>query len=411
MSPAIQSHFSDVLQKVIRRMNQGIPYVEILDFVFEAMKTEIPFDRISVALLDKEQTKLKILWVRSGFPARHLPRDYEGPVSASLKRILDSDTPRIIGDLQAYLEQHPDSETTQRIVRDGIRSSLTCPIYSKSQPVGVVFFSSMQPFTYNDSHIATFSELAEDVAMIIEHGRLQNFFSESQSKDRLLSMVVHDLRAPASVIYGFLNLLFEEDWYQKLDLKKKHIFEVLDKNANSMLKLLGDLSDSSQLTSGQMAVEVQPVNLKDFLTSFDQEASVLAERKKIEFVLKLIEPLPDSALFDPVRLQQALENLVTNAIKYSNSGTEIDLDVNVSEGRLYFSVKDQGQGIPARELPLLFRHLGKTSVKPTNGESSSGLGLFITKSLIEAHGGEIQAESEVNKGSTFSFWIPIEAKC
>jgi len=407
MSPNAQSQFSDVLQKVIRRMNQGIPYVEILDFVFEAMKSKIPFDRISVALLDKNRTNLKIIWVRSGFPTRYLPRDYEAPVSASLKRILDSGKPRLIGNLVEYLEQHPESEATRRVVQDGIRSSLTCPIYSKSQSVGVVFFSSMQPFAYNESHISTFSELAEDVAMIIEHGRLQNFFSESQSKDRLLSMVVHDLRAPASIIYGFLNLLFEEEWYQKLDLQKKHTFEVLNKNASSMLKLLGDLSDSSQLTAGQMAVETQSVNLRDFLNSFDQGASILAERKKIEFELKLVEPLPETAPFDPVRLQQALENLVTNAIKYSNAGTEIDLEVKATDGRLYFYVKDQGQGIPARELPLLFRHLGKTSVKPTSGESSSGLGLFIAKSLIEAHGGRIAVESEVNKGSTFSFWIPL----
>ncbi len=103
---------------------------------------------------------------------------------------------------------------------------------------------------------------------------------------------------------------------------------------------------------------------------------------------------------------QALENLVTNGIKFSHPLKEIVIGVNFESKRLNFSVSDQGQGIPKSELSNLFMEFGKTSVRPTGGEPSTGLGLAIVKRIVEAHGGEVSVTSTVGKGSTFSFWLP-----
>lgn len=398
---------NEIFRKIIHRMSSGVPFADVLNFVFEALKSTIPFDRISVALLNEDQSQLKVHWVRSNHPTRYIKRNYEAPVSESLRTILNNRRPRLIGDLNDYLENHPTSGSSRLAVQDGVRSSLTCPIYSNSRPLGVIFFSSLSPNTYNESHVSLFSELAEEIAMIIEYGTLKQFFSETRSRHRLLEMVVHDLRSPMSVIQGFLQLIYEEDWYKQLDAKTKGIFDILNKNVNTMFGLLSDLSDSGQLSGVGMSVSTELVNIKDFLLGFDQSASLLAERKGIEFDLKLDPNLPQLASFDPLRLQQVLENFLTNALKFSQSGTKVILDVGASDSHLTFCFTDQGQGIPASELPLLFRHFGKTSVKPTADESSSGLGLFIAKSLVEAHGGRVSVESEVGKGSKFSFWIPI----
>ncbi|MGZ3809367.1 MAG: sensor histidine kinase, partial [Bacteriovorax sp.] len=125
--------------------------------------------------------------------------------------------------------------------------------------------------------------------------------------------------------------------------------------------------------------------------------------------LNVIGPLPKEARFDSIRIMQALENLIANAIKYSESSSKVTIDVIVDEDRtrLSFFVKDQGPGIPETEMGKLFKEYGKTSVRPTAGESSHGLGLAIVKQVVAAHKGEVAVQSKVGVGSVFSFWIPL----
>lgn len=404
----LRSSVSEVMHKIIKQMNAGAPYVEILDFVFEALKVSIPYDRMAVALLSDDQCQLKAHWVRSSKAPRHLKRDYAAPVSESLREILTTGKARLIDDLQEYLKIHPTSSATRLVLKDGVRSSLACPIIANSKPIGIIIFSSFKPLTYKESHIGIFSELAEDLTVVIEHGKLRKFFAENTSKDRLLGMIVHDLRSPASVIYGFLSLIVEEDWYKQLDPTSKNIFTILERNATTILDLLADLSDMNQLASGHFSISQKSVNLKEFLTEIVESTRLIAKRKRIAFKFIHCEHLPSVAKFDPARIKQVLENLISNAIKFSKPGTEIILDVGSSPSRLNFSITDHGPGIPDKELQSLFQHFGKTSVKPTSNEPSTGLGLFIAKNLVDAHGGEISVESEINVGSKFYFWLPSD---
>ncbi len=121
--------------------------------------------------------------------------------------MIDSDRPRIINDLEAYLAEHPDSESTRRIVSEGIRSSLTCPLTAMGKPIGFLFFSSTSPNTYRDLHVGLFRQIAGQIALAIEKSRLyQELYNLNQLKNKFVSITAHDLRSPLGIFRGYLTL-------------------------------------------------------------------------------------------------------------------------------------------------------------------------------------------------------------
>jgi signal transduction histidine kinase len=139
-----------------------------------------------------------------------------------------------------------------------------------------------------------------------------------------------------------------------------------------------------------------------------EQNSMLAQQKGIGLVFARNGPLPE-VVGDACRVEQVVNNLVTNALKFSNSGTAVTVRAARQDGSVVVSVEDQGQGIPAAEMPRLFKPFQKTSVRSTAGERSTGLGLAICRRIVEAHGGHIWAESEPGRGSVFSFTLPVAA--
>src|SRR6185437_6218038 len=131
----------------------------------------------------------------------------------------------------------------------------------------------------------------------------------------------------------------------------------------------------------------------------------LAHKKGIQLDAEIAAGLP-AVLADPSRVEQVLTNFISNAFKYSEPATGVIVRASAAEGEILVEVCDQGQGIPPDEIDNLFRFYQKTSVRPTGGEQSTGLGLAIARQIVEAHGGKVTVESEVGKGSTFRFTLP-----
>lgn len=151
----------------------GVLMEEFLDFVFESFHPLIPYDRIGLALLDEAGDMIRLHWVRSNAPVIELPHGYEVPLeSTSLEAVVRAGEPRILNDPRAYLADHPASEATRRIVAEGMRSSLTCPLVALGKPVGVLFFSSVQPDTYRGLHKDHFLQVASQLSVIVEKSRL-----------------------------------------------------------------------------------------------------------------------------------------------------------------------------------------------------------------------------------------------
>jgi len=169
----LRSEQATKLAKISRRINEGLLLDDVLDQVYESFFSLIPYDRIGFALIEKGTNVVRAHWARSEAPEIELPIGYSAPLEgSSLGDVVRSRRPRILDDLEAYLEQHPDSDSTRRIVAEGMRSSLTCPLLVKGQPVGFIFFSSMQPHAYTEDHQAIFLQIADQLALTLERSRL-----------------------------------------------------------------------------------------------------------------------------------------------------------------------------------------------------------------------------------------------
>jgi signal transduction histidine kinase len=197
-----------------------------------------------------------------------------------------------------------------------------------------------------------------------------------------------------------------EDWYAGLREDDKKLFSIIKRNTRYMNDLLGELSDCDQSDSDASALCCADVNIADFCREIADSERKLADQKSIRLKFKINNRLYDTVRFDPVKIRRVLDNLLTNAFKFSNCGREVQLRIECKADRIEFEVIDQGQGIPEDEIPLLFKEFGITSTRPTGGENSTGLGLAIARKIVEMHGGSISVNSTFGWGSKFSFWIP-----
>lgn len=404
-----QFQFGRLMREINHKISAGDEFKNILNFLFDSLDTIIPYDRIGIALIEDGQLCAK--WMNSKLPGGNLGPGYCGPLAgSSLKHILETGQPRIINDLVQYGMQKPDSESTKLALKDGIKSSLTCPVYSDGAPVGVVFFSSGKPNTYKSEHIETYLEIADELSFVINQDRIRQEAAHGRSTSQNVRMLLHDLKSPLGVIQGFLQIAQDESWYETLDQDAKKIFDTLQRNAFHMHDLLNELAELNHLNfHGNKADECE-VSLKEFLSEIATAARDLASKKSITFKLECSNDLPEKAFFDPLKIRRAIDNLLSNAVKYSARQTCVRLVISFRNEQLHCEVVDQGQGIPESEFPKLFQEFGKTSVRPTEGESSSGIGLAIVRKIVEQHGGNVSIHSEVGKGSTFGFWIPTKPK-
>lgn len=400
---------SRIFKTIHEKMNRGLFYQDILDFVFTSLDSLIPFDRIGIALLENEGHDIRLNWVKSKLPINSLKKDYVAELKgSSLQKIINTEEPRIINDLEEYLIRNPKSKSTQLALQDGIHSNLTCPLILNGSPLGVIFFSSSKTSTYKNSHIDIYSEISQGLALIIQQGLLKEKMSEISTKEKIFRNTIHDLNNPLTIIQGTLEMIIRKEKWYELSVETKKAVNVLMRNCESMISLVHDLTLMSEMRSDKKTINPVICTLDSFLAEIMIDSEVLATKKDIQVNLVKNADIPNQAKFDPSRLKEALENLISNAIKYSKERTHVSISVELNDekNKLTFSVKDEGQGIPEQELTKLFKDFGKTSVRPTANEPSTGLGLANVKRLIEAHGGEVFVKSQIGHGSTFGFWIP-----
>jgi class 3 adenylate cyclase len=179
------------LVELTDRINAGVTLDAVLDHLFESFEGVIPYDRIGCAVVDEDGRTVRSVWNRSRVPAIGISRGYTAPLeNSSLRTVLESGRPRILNDLVAYVRDHPNSESTRRMLGEGIRSSLTCPLTALGRTVGFLFFSSLRPHAYTAEHTGIFVQIAQRVSIIIEKGRLlQDLLSTNQALEKRVRFV------------------------------------------------------------------------------------------------------------------------------------------------------------------------------------------------------------------------------
>jgi PAS domain S-box-containing protein len=224
-------------------------------------------------------------------------------------------------------------------------------------------------------------------------------------KNQFLGMAAHDLRNPLTVVNMASSFLLD-DASLALSAEQRHDFiRRINGNGEFMLKLINDLLDVAKIESGRLDLDLATGDLCNLIEENLTMNRMLAEKKGIRLVFTPECGVPPLR-FDRGKVEQVLNNLISNALNYSARGTTVTVRAARMAGSAVVSVQDQGPGIPAEELDQLFKPFSRTSVQSTAGEKSTGLGLAISRKIVEGHGGRIWAESEVGRGSTFSFSLP-----
>ncbi len=228
----------------------------------------------------------------------------------------------------------------------------------------------------------------------------------NEEKNKYLGMAAHDLRNPLSVILGFSEFLMEE-MEGVVNEKQNEFLSIIKSSSEFMLQMVNDLLDISQIEAGKLQLDKEMYYIIPFVDHTISLNNIWAEKKKIKISFHYDDRRIKIPI-DPHKMEQVLNNLISNAIKYSPPESSIEVNVASSENSILISIRDEGQGIPANEIDNLFKPFSKTSVKGTAGEKSTGLGLLIARRIVEGHNGKIWVESEIGKGSAFFVSLPVK---
>jgi len=263
-----------------------------------------------------------------------------------------------------------------------------------------------KPFTKEEIHVKVKMHLNRVSLEKELLSRIEREKALSHQKNVLLGTAAHDIRNPIAAIISYLSLVKEntyEDEFTGMAIETSY------GQAEKALELLNEILDVSNINSGLLKLQVAENNLATFLEKKIVEMAPLGSKKDIGLNFKNLcaEDVETYCSFDEKRLGQVLENLLSNAFKYSHSNTTVTVRLDKKPDGWCIEVLDQGQGIPSDEVEGVFNEFKKTSVKTTGGESSTGLGLAIVKKIVVAHGGVVWVESEEGKGSNFSFTLPF----
>jgi signal transduction histidine kinase/CheY-like chemotaxis protein len=229
-----------------------------------------------------------------------------------------------------------------------------------------------------------------------EHAETAN-----RAKTAFLANMSHELRTPINSILGYTQILLRRmDRHDYEKGKLKTIFS----SSEHLLEMINEVLDLSSVESGKVSIALRPVELPKFIAGIVDEFQLRAARSNLRFTYEIAADLPPWIETDPLRLRQVLYNLLGNAMKFTPQG-DVAFKVCVTAERIRFQVKDTGKGIPEEDLPSIFKPFYQASNNQLIGQGV-GLGLHISKQIVELLGGQINIQSELGHGSTFSFEIP-----
>lgn len=290
------------------------------------------------------------------------------------------------------------------------------PLKAESETIGVIVlqdYNSKDKFSSEDLNVLTF--IANQVALAIQRRKmLDNLIAARQkaeegakSKQLFMSTMSHEIRTPLNEVIGIANLLMQGNPREdQMDLIKTLRF-----SGNHLMTLVNDVLDYSKIESGKILFEQTQFNLTDFLEEIKRSYSFRANEKKLKFEITQESDVPAILIGDPIRLNQILSNLLSNALKFTEKG---EVKVQVAEvgrignqSKIEFRVIDTGIGIPLEKHADIFDSFTQASVDTTRRFGGTGLGLAICKKLIELQGGTIRVESEPGKGSSFIFSLAL----
>lgn len=295
------------------------------------------------------------------------------------------------------------------------RSELAVPMIVGNRLLGVLDVQAEKADYFTEDDVRIQTALANQVGIALQNAMLYQEQLETAEmlrefdrlKSEFLASMSHELRTPLNSIIGFADVLLE-GIDGELNERMEEDVNLIRNSGQHLRELIGDILDMSKIEAGMMDLRYEEIDLRDMERDFEAFArtQLMTYDKELEIEVE-INPSVDVIEADATRFKQVLYNLISNAIKFTEEG-QVTLSLEKQDDHILVQVSDTGIGIKEEDLPLIFEQFRQVDGSLTRSAGGTGLGLPISKSLVELHGGEIWVESEVGEGTTFSFTIPEE---
>ena len=377
-----------------------------LDRAFAAfvgeLRTLLPFDRAAILLA--EGSGARVMATAGVGATTYLEPGTAIAVPGSILEEV------IGGGRTVYREDIADQRYPEEagLLALGVRSRVLAPLQLGTRSIGALALSRSEPSSFRDEELGLVTLLGRLVATAVQN--LRTYEAERTTVEELrrlstlradfVSLVSHELRSPMAAVIGSARTL-QARWRELRPEQREAFLAVIADESTRLSALVGDVLDTSRIEAGTFGYRFDDVDLGEVLR--DSVAAAEIGQDEVRLSAELPTTLP-SVRGDPERLRQLVDNLISNAIKYSDSGGEVGVEAATDDGHLVVRVRDTGPGIQPEHQVQIFEKFGRAggSAKP-----GTGLGLFLSRSFAEAHGGSLDVESTPGKGAVFILRLPV----
>jgi len=299
------------------------------------------------------------------------------------------------------------------LLQAGYRALLGVPLLREEQVIGVLTVSRKTPGDFAPEIVRVLMAFATQSALAIQNARLfheiedksQQLEAASRHKSEFLANMSHELRTPLNAVIGFSEVLLQR-MFGVLNDKQDEYLKDIYASGQHLLSLINDILDLSKIEAGRMELAPAPFHLPTALENAVTLVRERAARHGIALHLDL-DPRLGELVGDERKVKQVLLNLLSNAVKFTPEGGRITLKAGLTDGAVEIAVSDTGVGIAQEDQAAIFEEFRQVGSDETRKQEGTGLGLTLAKKFIELHGGRIWVESEVGRGSTFTFTLPL----
>ena len=399
-----------VLRKISQTVLGSLDLKIVLDQILEQAMLSGSFDLGNIRLLNPSGETLAVAVVR-GY------RDLENVLRhRPLSRIMESEKSRFgdrVFDQPCVEESVQTTKGLRTLKKEGAESLIEVPVRSEGEVLGIIQLASRTPRKFKDEEVNLLETIGNQVGIAVLRAQLHEetlrqaheLVKANQMQADFTAMIAHDLRSPLMNIMGVAETI-KDGIFGPVTEEQTKWLERLLANSQNLVSLVSDFLDISKIESGYIELARETLNINQLVSYTVENYHALIKKKELHLTCGVGQcPLEIQA--DRRRLEQVLNNLLSNAIKFTDPGGRIDVTAQ-SEGEksVRVQVADTGVGMPAFEIAQLFQKYRRVSRGQKSDRGGTGLGLAICKMIIEAHGGQIWAQSEEGKGSAFTFTLP-----
>jgi signal transduction histidine kinase len=400
---------ADVLEaanRCARALSSSLEFDQAFDAFIREVRGLIPFDRMAIVL--SENGVAQVMAVAGAGADDVLPPGSGRPIHGTLlEDVLRTNQAVYRRDMQDA--DYPEED---EFVALGLRCRLATPLLQGARAVGMLSLVRREPDSFTQEEIELAGLLGRLVASAVQN--IRAYEAERKTVEELrrlsalradfVSLVSHELRTPMAAVIGAARTL-QQRWRELTAEQRESFLELIAGETNRLAELIGDVLDTSRIEAGTFSFRFREVDIGRLVRDTVSTASLGQDEVRLR--ADVTEPLPEIH-GDGERIRQVLTNLIDNAIKYSPEGGEVEVRAYPENGRVRVDVRDHGPGIAKDDQRLIFEKFGRVTGGGT-ARPGTGLGLFIARSIAEAHGGALDVSSAPDQGATFTLELPVES--